>query len=322
MRAVQITRTGGPEVLELAEVELAQPGPGEALVRHRAIGLNFIDTYQRSGLYPMALPAVLGTEAAGVVEAVGDGVAGVKPGDRVAYASQPGAYAEASIQKADRLVHLPADVSFEIAAAATLKGLTAEYLVRQIWPIEAGDVVLVHAAAGGVGSILTQWLKHVGVRVIGTAGSEAKAEQARAHGCETVLLYEHEDVAARVRELTGGVGVKVAYDAVGKATFEASLKSLARRGLFASYGNASGPAPAVTPLTLLQHGSLYITRPTLNDYVGTPESLKTAANALFHVIETGAVKVEIGQTFALDQVRQAHEALEARQTTGATLITL
>jgi NADPH:quinone reductase len=321
MRAVQITRTGGPEVLEWADLPLPAPGPGQVRVAHKAIGLNFIDTYQRAGLYPLALPAILGNEASGVVEAVGDGVDGVKVGDRVAYASIPGAYAEASVVKADRLVKLPDDVSFETAAAVMLKGLTAEFLALRIWPVGRGDTVLVHAAAGGVGSILTQWLHHLGVRVIGVVGTETKAELARRQGCaETIVHAEGVDVAERARALTGGEGVKVVYDSVGKATFEASLKSLARRGLLVSFGNASGPVPPVAPLELSRNGSLFLTRPTLGDYIKTREELETAAKALFEVIASGAVKVEIGQTWPLAEVRQAHEALESRQTTGATVL--
>ena len=320
MKAVQIARTGGPEVLEMVERPLPEPGPGQVRVRHAAIGLNFIDTYQRTGLYPTALPAVLGRELAGVVEAVGPEVSGLQPGDRVASGTAEGGYAEASVQPARRLVRLPDSVSFETAAAAMLKGMTAEMLVRRLWPLAAGDTVLVHAAAGGVGTLLTQWLAHVGVRVIGTAGSAEKAAAAGAHGCEEVILYREEDVAARVRALTGGEGVRVAYDSVGKDTVEASLDSLAKRGIFVSYGNASGPVPPIAPLRLSQAGSLFMTRPTLFDYVDTPEALAASAAALFGVIESGAVKVEIGQRFALADVRQAHEALEARRTTGATVL--
>ena len=320
MKAVQIARTGGPEVLEVVDRPLPEPGPGQVRVRHAAIGLNFIDTYQRTGLYPTTLPAVLGRELAGVVEAVGPEVSGLQPGDRVASGTAEGGYAEASVQPARRLVRLPDSVSFETAAAAMLKGMTAEMLVRRLWPVAAGDTVLVHAAAGGVGMLLTQWLAHAGVRVIGTAGSAEKAAAARAHGCEEVILYREEDVAARVRALTGGEGVRVAYDSVGKDTVEASLASLGKRGLFVSYGNASGPVPPVAPLRLSQAGSLFMTRPTLFDYVDTPEALAASAAALFEVIEGGAVKVEIGQRFALADVRQAHEALEARRTTGATVL--
>ena len=320
MKAVQIARTGGPEVLEVVDRPLPEPGPGQVRVRHAAIGLNFIDTYQRTGLYPTTLPAVLGRELAGVVEAVGPEVSGLQPGDRVASGTAEGGYAEASVQPARRLVRLPDSVSFETAAAAMLKGMTAEMLVRRLWPVAAGDTVLVHAAAGGVGMLLTQWLAHAGVRVIGTAGSAEKAAAARAHGCEEVILYREEDVAARVRALTGGEGVRVAYDSVGKDTVEASLASLGKRGLFVSYGNSSGPVPPVAPLRLSQAGSLFMTRPTLFDYVDTPATLAASATALFEVIEGGAVKVEIGQRFALADVRQAHEALEARRTTGATVL--
>lgn len=321
MRAIQITRTGGPEVLELADLPLPAPGPGQARVAHRAIGLNFIDTYQRAGLYPLALPAVLGNEAAGVVDAVGDGVETVRVGDRVAYASIPGAYAEASLVKAERLVKLPDSVSFETAAAVTLKGLTAEFLALRTWPLATGDTVLVHAAAGGVGSILTQWLHHLGVRVIGVVGTEAKAELAHRQGCaETIVHGDGVDIAERVRALTGGDGVMVVYNSVGKATFEASLKSLARRGLLVSFGNASGPVPPIAPLELSRNGSLFLTRPTLGDYISTRKELETAAAALFQVIASGVVKVEIGQTWSLAEVRQAHEALEGRTTTGATVL--
>jgi NADPH2:quinone reductase len=321
MRAIQITKTGGPEVLQLADLPLPSPGPGQALVRHHAIGLNFIDTYQRSGLYPVALPAVLGSEAAGVVGAVGEGVTAVKVGDRVAYAGVPGAYAEASLVPADRLVKLPDAISFETAAASMLKGLTTEFLVRQIWPLEKGDTVLVHAAAGGVGSLLTQWLHHLGVRVIGVVGSKEKAEIAAKQGCaETIVRTEDLDLAERVRALTSGKGVKVAYDSVGKATFDASLKSLARRGLLVSFGNASGAPAPIAPLELSRNGSLFLTRPTMGDYIATAEELKTAADALFEVIVSGVVKVEIGQTWPLAEVRKAHEALESRHTTAATVL--
>ncbi|WP_158916453.1 quinone oxidoreductase [Caulobacter sp. S45] len=322
MRAIQIARTGGPEVMELAEVETPSPGPGQALVRHHAIGLNFIDTYQRSGLYPMKLPATLGNEAAGVVEAVGEGVDAVAIGDRVSYASLPGAYAEANLVSAERLVKLPDAISFETAAAITLKGLTAEYLVQRIWPLEKGDTVLVHAAAGGVGSLLTQWLDHLGIRVIGVVGTEAKAEMVRKQGCAEVIVRDQGDLVEQVRRFTQGLGVKVVYDSVGKATLEASLKSLARRGLLVSYGNASGPPAPVAPLQLSQNGSLYLTRPTLNDFLVTPQERRDAADALFGVVMSGAVTVEIGQTWPLADVRSAHEALEAGHTTGASVLTI
>ena len=320
MLAIQATAPGGPEVLKIADLPIPDPGPGQIRVKHAAIGLNFIDTYQRSGLYPIKLPAVLGQEAAGVVEAVGAGVTRFRAGDRVAYAGGAAAYAEANVVPADRAVRLPDDISFETAAAALLKGMTAEFLLRRCYAVQPGDAVLVHAAAGGVGGILTQWGKALGGHVIGAVGSPAKAEVARAQGCESVILYRTEDVAARVKALTDGQGVRVVYDGVGADTQEASLASLGRRGVLICFGNASGPAPAVEPLRLMRGGSLFMTRPTLYDYVVTTEELDASAAALFHVIETGAVKVAIGQTFPLSEARRAHEALEARETTGATLL--
>lgn len=320
MLAVQATRPGGPEVLEVTELPIPEPGPGQIRIRHKAVGLNFIDTYQRSGLYPMKLPAVLGQEAAGVVDALGEGVTALQVGDRVAYAGVAGAYAEQQLAPAARVVLLPDAVSFETAAAAMLKGMTAEFLVRRCHPLKAGETILVHAAAGGVGTILVQWAKAIGATVIGTVGSEAKAELARGLGCDHVVLYRSEEVAARVREITSGEGVPVVYDSVGKDTFEASLASLARRGLFVSYGNASGPVPAFEPLRLSRAGSLFFTRPTMFDYVAKPDELAESARALFEVIASGQVRIEIGQTFPLAQARQAHEALESRATVGATLL--
>ncbi|HTK35990.1 MAG TPA: quinone oxidoreductase [Caulobacteraceae bacterium] len=320
MKAIQIQRTGGPEVLALVDVPPRPPGPGEILIRHEAIGLNFIDVYGRTGLYPMALPAVLGREAAGVVEAIGEGVTRFRIGDRAAYASEIGAYAEMNTIAAARAVRLPDAVSSRTAAAIMLKGLTAEFLTRRIWPLRQGDSVLVHAAAGGVGTLLCQWLAHLGMRVIGTAGSEEKAALALSHGCAEVIRYRHENVAERVKDLTGGTGVAAVYDSVGKDTQEASLASLRRRGILISFGNASGPAPAVDPLRLSRGGSLFLTRPTLFDYVVTTEELDAAAEALFHVVTSGAVKVEIGQEFPLAQTADAHRALEGRATSGATLL--
>ena len=319
MRAVRIHRHGGPEVLEVADVPEPQPGPGEVRVRHKAIGLNFIDTYQRTGLYPVKLPATLGMEAAGEVNAVGEGVKALRVGDRVVYQGQPGTYAEANVVKADRAVKLPDDVSFETAAAVFLKGLTAEFLTR-IRPLERGDWVWVHAAAGGVGSVLAPWLKDMGVRVVGSCSAE-KADKARANGCEAVVVYGEGDTAARVREAAGGTGVQVAFDSVGKDTLDLSLKALAKRGLLVSYGNASGAPRAVEPLELSRGGSLFLTRPTLFDYVATRPELEAASARLFEVIERGAVTVDIGQTFPLAEARAAHEALEGRRTTGATLLT-
>lgn len=321
MRAVRLDRAGGPEVLDLTRVPVPELGPGEVRVRHNAIGLNFIDIYQREGLYPLTYPTGLGLEAAGIVEAVGENVRRFRVGDRIAYANgPPGAYAQAHLVAEDRAVQLPEDIDFETAAAGMLKGMTAEYLVRRVFHVKQGDTILVHAAAGGVGLILCQWARSLGATVIGTVGSQAKAELAREHGCDHVILYDREDVAARVREITNGHGVAVVYDSVGAATLEASLNSLRRRGLFVTYGNASGPVPPLEPLRLSRGGSLFMTRPTLFDYVSTPEELDASAQALFDVIRSGAVKIQIGQTFPLDHVRQAHEALTSRRTVGSTLL--
>ena len=319
MLAIQAVRTGGPEVLEAVDLPVPSPGADQILVRHQAVGLNFIDTYHRSGLYPMKMPAVLGLEAAGVVEALGEGVTRFRAGDRVAYNGTLGAYAEAAVVPADRAVKVPDGVTLETAAAALLKGMTAEFLVRRCHKVEPGQTVLVHAAAGGVGSILVQWAKALGATVIATVGSEAKAALAKGHGADHVILYGHEDAAARVMEITGGHGVAVVYDGVGKDTFEASLKSLARRGVLATFGNASGPVPAFTPLEL-SGKSLFVTRPRLFDYIVTTAELDESAEALFAVLASGVVKIEVGQTFPLAEARAAHEALEGRRTTGATLL--
>jgi NADPH2:quinone reductase len=320
MLAIRAAEAGGPEVLEAVDIPTPVPGPGQILVRHHAVGLNFIDIYQRSGLYPLTFPAVLGQEAAGVVEAVGEGVTRHCLGDRVAYAGQTGAYAMSHVVPADRAVALPEAISFDTAAAGLLKGLTAEFLLRRCYPLAAGETILVQAAAGGVGMILTQWAKALGARVIGTVGSPAKADLATALGCDHVILYRQEDVAARVREITEGAGVSVAYDSVGQDTFEATLASLARRGLFVSFGNASGPVPAFAPMRLARAGSLYFTRPTMFDYVASTAELDASAAELFAVIASGAVKIEIGQRFPLAETRAAHEALAGRETTGATVL--
>jgi NADPH2:quinone reductase len=319
MLAIQATQAGGPEVLEPVDLPVPAPGPGQILVRHHAVGLNFIDTYHRSGLYPMKMPVVLGLEAAGLVEAVGEGVTRFILGDRVAYNGTLGAYSEAAVIPADRAVKVPDAVSLEIAAAVLLKGMTAEFLVRRCFHVKHGDVVLVHAAAGGVGQILVQWCKALGATVIATVGSEPKAAIARDLGADHVILYDHEDVAARVAEITDGKGVAVVYDGVGKDTFEASLKSLARRGVLATFGNASGPVSPFTPLDLAGK-SLFVTRPRLFDYIVTTEELDESAAALFEVLASGAVKIDIGQTVPLAEARAAHEALEGRRTTGATLL--
>jgi NADPH2:quinone reductase len=321
MKAIRFEKTGAPEVLQVVDIDAPAPKPGEILVRHEAIGINFIDTYHRSGLYPVRLPAGLGMEAAGVVEALGEGVTRFKAGDRVAYASGPiGAYAEANAVIADRAVALPDGVDARIGAAALLKGLTAEFLLRRCHAVQAGETILVHAAAGGVGQILVQWAKHLGATVIATVGSADKAERAKALGADHVILYRDQDVAAEVRRLTDGKGVPVAYDSVGAATFEGTLGSIARRGLFVSFGNASGPVPAFEPARLQRAGSLFFTRPTMGDYAATTAELDESAAALFEVISSGAVKIDIGQTFPLAQAQQAHEALESRQTIGASLL--
>ncbi|MFC3071281.1 quinone oxidoreductase family protein [Phenylobacterium soli] len=321
MRAIRFEAPGGPEVLQLVEVDTPAPGPGQVLVRHEAIGINFIDTYQRSGLYPVKLPSGLGSEAAGVVEAVGDGVTRFKVGDAIAYAGGAlGAYAEHGVVATDRAVKPPAGIDARIAAAALLKGMTVEAFIRRLHRVEPGEVVLVHAAAGGVGQIMTQWLKALGAVVIATVGSEEKAQVVHDLGADHVILYREQDVAAEVKRITGGAGVPVAYDSVGKDTFEGTLASLSRRGLFVSFGNASGPAPPVDPIRLMRGGSLMFTRPTLFDYIATTAELDASAAALFEVIGSGQVKIDIGQTFPLAEARRAHEALESRSTVGASLL--
>jgi NADPH2:quinone reductase len=321
-KAVRIHQTGGPEVLSYETTEVPDPGPGEALVRHHAVGLNFIDVYLRSGLYPLAqLPAGLGFEAAGVVEAVGDGVGDLKPGDRVAYAGGlPGAYAQARVIAADRLVKLPEALDFETGAAMMLQGMTAEYLIRRTYEVQSGDVVLFHAAAGGVGLIACQWLDHLGATVIGTVGSEEKAALARAHGCHHTVNYRDEDFVQRVKEITDGRGVRVVYDSVGKSTWEGSLDCLQPRGLMVSYGNASGPISDVNLGILAQKGSLYVTRPTLFTYTASREDLVLSAARLFQVVDDGAVKIEINQRYKLEDVATAHRDLEGRKTTGSTIM--
>jgi NADPH2:quinone reductase len=321
MRAIRFTKFGGPEVLTLENIELPAPKPGQVRVRHTAIGVNFIDTYHRTGLYQVPLPSGVGLEAAGVVDALGDGVTSLKKGDRVAYCSGPiGAYAEANIVPADRVVKLPPGMSDEIAAAALLKGMTVQYLLKRTYPVKAGQTILFHSAAGGVGLIAGQWAKHLGVHVIGTVGSAEKVALAKAHGCEHVLNTRTEDWAKRVRELTGGEGVPVVYDSIGKDTFQGSLDSLAVRGMLVSFGNASGAVPAFEPALLTAKGSLYLTRPTLMSYTRDAKELQETADDLFDVIAKGVVKIEIHQRFKLDEARKVHEALHSRNTTGATVI--
>jgi NADPH2:quinone reductase len=320
-QAIRVHAHGGPEVLQLEDIDDPTPGPGQALVRHRAIGLNFIDTYHRTGLYPLPLPHGLGMEASGVVEAIGDGVTEVGVGDRVAYAhGPPNAYAQRRTIDAQRLVPLPDDIDDERAAAMLLKGMTVEYLVRRTFRVEPGTTVLLHAAAGGVGLIACQWLAALGATVIGTVGSEAKAEIARAHGCAHPILYREEDFVARVREITDGKGVPVVYDSVGAATAMRSLDCLQRRGMLVGFGNASGKPEAFDMGVLAQKGSLFLTRPTLFDYVATRAELLDSARALFEVVTSGDVKIDVRQRFALAEARAAHEALHARDTVGSTIL--
>lgn len=321
MRAIRITKTGGPEVLQLVEIDTPVPGPGEVLVRAAAIGVNFIDTYHRSGLYTLPLPTGIGSEAAGTVEAAGEGVTAFQPGDRVAYCTASvGAYAEAHVVPAGKLVKLPDIVSFETAAAAMLKGLTAQYLLKQTFKVEPGQTILFHSAAGGVGLIAGQWAKHLGARVIGTVGSDGKIALAQANGYSLVLNLHQDDWGAKVREATGGVGVPVVYDSVGKDSWETSLDCLAPRGLMVSFGNSSGPVAPFSPYVLSAKGSLYLTRPTLFHYAATPDALQKMAEDLFAVIASGAVKIAVNQRFALAEARAAHEALHSRKTTGATIL--
>lgn len=321
-KAIRFHEPGGPEVLRWEDVELDEPGDGEVRVRHEAVGLNYIDVYHRKGLYPLAsLPSGIGLEGAGTVEAVGDSVSELKPGDRVAYASPPvGAYAEARLIAADRLVKLPDDIAADTAAAMMLKGMTAQYLLRRTYRVKAGDTILFHAAAGGVGMIACQWAKALGATVIGTVGSNEKAAIARAHGCDYPIVYTRENFTDRVREITGGQGVAVVYDSVGKDTFNGSMDSLRRFGMMVSYGNASGPVPPVEPLMLSQKGSLYLTRPTLMDYTASCEDLVTSAYELFDMVRSETVKIEIKQRYALADAAQAHRDLEARKTTGSTVL--
>jgi NADPH2:quinone reductase len=321
-KAIRIHAPGGPEALSWDEVTVGDPGPGEVRLRHTAVGLNYIDVYHRTGLYPLPkMPAVIGMEGAGVVEAVGAQVTDLKAGDRVAYAAPPpGAYAQARLMPADRLIKLPDAIDDRHAAAMMLQGMTVCYLIRRTYPVKKGDTVVFHAAAGGVGLIACQWLKHLGVTVIGTVGSPEKAALAKAHGCTHTINYRTEDVAARVREITGGEGVPVVYDSVGKDTFEGSLKCLRPLGLMVGFGNASGPVPPFELGRLSALGSLYITRPTLMTYTAKRADLVAIAKELFDVVTSGAVKIEINQTYPLAETAQAHRDLEARKTTGSTIL--
>jgi NADPH:quinone reductase len=320
--AIRFHKTGGPEVLQWDDLTLPEPGAGEARISNKAVGLNYIDTYHRTGLYPVPLPSGIGLEAAGVVEAVGSGVTEFKPGDRVAYCNGPlGAYSEQKIHPVERLVKIPEGVSFEQAACAMLQGLTTQYLIRRLLRVpQAGETVVFHAAAGGVGLIFCQWAKALGVNVIGTVSSEEKAKLAREHGCAHTVIYTKEDFVARVKEITGGKGVPVVYDGVGKDTFMKSLDCLQPRGLLALFGNASGPVDALNTGLLAAKGSLYVTRPTLMSYVGKREELVAAAKELFDHVLGGRIKIGPRQSYALKDAAQAHRDLEARKTTGSTVL--
>jgi NADPH2:quinone reductase len=320
-QAIRFHATGGPEVLKWESVDVAAPGPGEVRVRNTAIGVNFIDTYQRSGLYPLTLPSGLGTEAAGIVEAVGAGVQALSPGDRVASCTGPlGAYSTERLVPADKLVKLPDGIEDRTAAAMMLKGLTVQYLFRQTFPLKAGDTILFHAAAGGVGLIACQWARALGVTMIGTVSSDAKAALARESGCTHTIIYTRENFVERVREITGGKGVPVVYDSIGKDTFPASLDCLAPRGMFVSFGSSSGPVPPFNLIMLSQKGSLYATRPTLFTYASTHSALNAMASELFALVKEGRIKPDARQTFALKDAAEAHRSLESRKTTGATLL--
>lgn len=323
-QAIRIEAYGGPEQMKLVDVEVGQPGPGEVRLRHMACGLNYIDVYHRTGLYPGALPMSLGMEAAGIVEAVGEGVTHLQPGDRVAYASvPPGAYCDLRVMPARTVVGLPDGIDFETGAAMMLKGLTVQYLLKKTLPVEGlqpGDHVLFHAAAGGVGLIACQWAKALGLQLIGTAGSDAKCQLALEHGAAFAINYKTEDFAARVKDITGGRGVKVVYDGVGKDTFDASLDCLRPFGLMATFGNASGPVPPMAPALLAAKGSLYLTRQTLFTHIATRESAQRMADDLFAVVESGKVRIRVDQRFALADAADAHRALEGRQTTGSTVL--
>jgi NADPH2:quinone reductase len=324
-QAIRVHMTGGPEVLQLEDVMVGGPGPGQARIRQIAVGLNFADTYFRSGLYPMALPAGMGVEASGIVEAVGEGVRNIAPGDRVTYTgflNTLGAYSTERVMPAAPLIKLPPEISCEKAAAMTMRGLTSAYLLRRILPLQAGDAILLHAAAGGVGLIVSQWAKILGLTVIGTVSTEAKAEIARAHGCDHVILYGREDVAKRARELTGGTGVSVVYDSVGKDTFASSLDSLKRRGLLVCVGTASGPIPPIDAMQLALKGSLFVTRPALADYIADPAEKTALAAELFGHVAAGRIRIEINQRYRLQDAAQAHRDLESRKTTGSSIFVI
>jgi NADPH2:quinone reductase len=321
VKAIRFGQTGGPEVMKWVDVDVGAPGSGEVRIKQHAVGLNYIDVYFRNGLYPLPLPAGLGMEAAGEVTAVGPDVTGLKVGERVAYVARPpGAYAQERVLPAQAVVKLPAALSYDDAASAMLKGLTAQYLLRRTYRVKAGDTILIHAAAGGVGLFLCQWAKALGATVIGTVGSDEKAEFAKAHGCDYPIVYTRENFTKRVKEITHGAGVPVVYDSIGKDTFEGSLDCLAPLGLFVSFGNASGPLPPIDPSEFAGRGSLFFTRPTLFTYMAKRSDLETMAVELFDVLVSGKVKTNIRQRYALAEVGQAHADLEARRTTGSTIL--
>ncbi|MBV9824785.1 MAG: quinone oxidoreductase [Alphaproteobacteria bacterium] len=323
VQAIRLAKTGGPEVLEWQTVEVGRPGDGQVRLRHTAVGLNYIDTYQRSGLYPMAMPSGLGSEAAGIIEEVGPGVSGLKAGDRVAYAGGPlGAYSESRVMPADRLVPVPDGITDQQAAAMMLKGMTAWYLIRRTHAVKPGETILIHAAAGGVGLIVCQWAKHLGATVIGTVGDEEKGRLAKANGCDHAINYRKEDFVARVGEITSGKKLPVVYDSVGKDTFMKSLDCLAPLGLLALFGQSSGSVPPFDLGILAGKGSLFVTRPTLNTYTASRDDLLTASSDLFDVVKKGVVKLAINQTYPLRDAAQAHRNLQDRKTTGSTVFTV
>ncbi|MRV70241.1 NADPH:quinone reductase [Duganella sp. FT92W] len=324
-KAVRFHAAGGPEVLRLEQVEVGDPGPGQVRVRHVAVGLNYADTYFRNGTYPVPTPSGIGVEASGVVTAVGDGVQGLAPGDRVTYTgfvNTLGAYCTERVMAAAPLIKLPDTIAFETAAAMTMRGLTSAYLLRRIYDFKPGQTILLHAAAGGVGLIVSQWAKLLGLNVIGTVGSAAKAEIALAHGCAHTIDYSREDVASRVRELTGGEGVHVVFDSVGKDTFMGSVDSLRRRGLLVCVGTASGPVPPFDPILLAQKGSLFVTRPALADYIADPAEKAALADEVFGLVGAGKIRIEINQRYTLEDAVQAHRDLEARKTTGSSIFVI
>lgn len=321
--AVRIHETGGPEVLRGQNVEVGEPGPGEVRIRHHAVGLNFADTYFRTGVYPVALPAGMGVEASGVIEATGPGVPDFGVGDRVTYTGSPlGAYSTERVMPAEHLIRLPDGIAFDTASAITMRGLTTAYLLRRIHPLRAGDTVLLHAAAGGVGLLFLQWANLLGVNVIGTVSSEEKAEIARANGCAHVLIYPREDVARRVRDITGGAGVPIVYDGIGKTTFQSSLDSLARRGLLVCFGTASGPVPPIEAMQLAAKGSLFVTRPALADYIADPAERAELAGELFGHIAAGRIRVDIGRRYQLQDAVAAHRDLESGRSIGQSIFSL